>query len=157
LRASRAGGQHKAAAEEVEVRPAKHLALQHFEAVDMPLDGARIPGQRHPGFDRRVILVEPCREASHDVHRTCGGALQPGIEAFRLPLTDEARDILRQVDCLGDFGLLCPQVDELLGLGLSALGCSPQHQPSGPTRRQGLTWWLGHGRQGLARPAVPGR
>src|SRR5207248_7535522 len=87
LRASLAGGQHKAVAEEVEARPAKHLALEHFEAVDMPLDRARIPGQRHPGFDCLVILVEPCREASHGVHSTCGGALQPGIEAFRLPLT----------------------------------------------------------------------
>src|SRR4029434_6228048 len=126
LSASRAGGQHKAVAEEVEARPAKHLALEHFEAVDMPLDRARIPGQRHPGFDRLVILVEPCREASHGVHSTCGGALQPGIEAFRLPLTDEAREILRQVDCLGDFGLLGPQVRELLRLSLGAFRLAPQ-------------------------------
>jgi hypothetical protein len=57
----------------------------------MPLDRARIPGQRHPGFDCLVILVEPCREASHGVHSTCGSALQPGIAVFRLPLTDEVR------------------------------------------------------------------
>jgi hypothetical protein len=101
-------GQQEAAAQEIEARSAKHLALEHFEAVDMSLDRARIPGQRHPGFDRLVILAEPCREASHGVHRTCGGALQPGIEAFRLPLADETREILRQVDGLGDFGLLFP-------------------------------------------------
>ena len=87
--ASLAGGQHKAVAEEVEARSAKHLALQHFEAVDMPLDGARTPGQRHPGFDRLVVLIEPGREASHGVHSTRSGALQPGIEALRLPLADE--------------------------------------------------------------------
>ena len=74
----------------------------------MPLDRTRIPGQRHPGFDRLVILVEPGREATHGVHRTGGGALEPGIEAFRLPLADEARELLRQVNRLGDFRLLFP-------------------------------------------------
>jgi hypothetical protein len=40
-----AGGQHEAAAEQIELRPAKHVALQHFEAVDVPLDRAIGPGQ----------------------------------------------------------------------------------------------------------------
>ena len=34
-----AWSQHEAAAEEIEVRPAKHLAFQHFQAIDVPLDG----------------------------------------------------------------------------------------------------------------------
>ena len=156
LRASLTRGQHKAAAEEVEVRSAKHLALQHFEAIDMPLDRARIPGQRHPSFDRLVILVEPGREASYGVHSTRGGALQPGIEALGLPLADEGREILRQVDRLGDVGLLRPQMGELLRLSGGALRLAPQHQPGGPARRQGLARWLGHGRQELACAAVPG-
>ena len=33
-------GKQEAAVEEIEVRPAKHLAFQHLEAVDMALDRA---------------------------------------------------------------------------------------------------------------------
>ncbi len=39
-----AWGPHEAAAEEIELRAAEHLALQHFEAVDMPFDRPRAPG-----------------------------------------------------------------------------------------------------------------
>jgi hypothetical protein len=38
-------GTHEAAAEEIQARPAEHLALQHFEAVDTPLDRTITPGQ----------------------------------------------------------------------------------------------------------------
>src|SRR2546426_297606 len=34
---SPAGGPHEAAAEEIKLRPTKHLALQHFQAIDMAL------------------------------------------------------------------------------------------------------------------------
>ena len=37
-------GQHEAAAQEIQTCPPKHLALQHFQAVDMPLDRAGTPG-----------------------------------------------------------------------------------------------------------------
>ena len=53
----------EAAAEEIEPRPAKHLTFQHFEAIDMPLDRAGTPGQRHTGFDRLVVLIQPFRKA----------------------------------------------------------------------------------------------
>jgi hypothetical protein len=63
-------GLQEATAEEIEVRPAKHLALQHFQPIDMPLHGARIPGQRHARFDRRIVVVETLGKAlwicSHD-------------------------------------------------------------------------------------------
>ena len=78
-----AGGPQEAAAEEIEARPAKHLALQHFEAIDVPLDGARTPGQGHARFDRLVVLVEPGGKALHGLQRTRGRALQPGIELRR--------------------------------------------------------------------------
>ena len=35
--------QHEAAAQEIEVRPAKHLALQHLQTVDVPFHGAATP------------------------------------------------------------------------------------------------------------------
>ena len=82
--------------------------------------------------------------------------LQPGIKRARLPLADQGGKVLREVDRLGDLGLLRAQLGELLGLGLRALRLASQHQPGRPARRQGLARRLGHGRQGLARAAVPG-
>jgi hypothetical protein len=42
---------HKAVAQEIEVGAAKHLALEHLEAVDMPLHGAIAPGHGYSRFD----------------------------------------------------------------------------------------------------------
>src|SRR6266571_3893871 len=75
-----AGGQHEAATEEIEARAAKHLALEHFQTVDVSLDRAATPGERHTRFDRRVLLVQPQGKASQGLQRTGGRALQPGIE-----------------------------------------------------------------------------
>src|SRR5437667_12095821 len=58
-------GPHEAAAQEIEARTAKHLALQHFEAVDMALDRPRTPGQRGTRFHRRIVVVEPSGKAVH--------------------------------------------------------------------------------------------
>src|SRR4029434_4937370 len=76
-------GPHEAAAAEIEARPAKHLAFQHFEAVDMPLDRAGRPGQGHPGFDRLVVLIQPFRKALPGLQRASGRALEPGIQLGR--------------------------------------------------------------------------
>jgi hypothetical protein len=97
---------HEATAEEIETRPAKHLAFEHFEAIDMPLDRASRPGQRHARFDRLVILIQSFRKALQGLQRTGCRALQPGVKRFRLPLADQGRKVLRQVDRLGDLGLL---------------------------------------------------
>ena len=50
-------GQHEAAAQEIEARAPKHLALEHLEAIDVPLHGPRTPRQGHTGFDRRIVLA----------------------------------------------------------------------------------------------------
>ena len=47
--------------EEIEPGPAKHLALEHLQVVDLPFNGALAPGQRHPGrrrTSRKRSLVE---------------------------------------------------------------------------------------------------
>src|SRR5712691_8260888 len=74
-----AWGPHEAAAEEIEVRAAKHLALQHFEAVDMALDRPVGPGQCHARFDRLIVVVEPLGKALPGLLRIVGRALEPGI------------------------------------------------------------------------------
>src|SRR5437870_64442 len=53
---------HEAAAEEIEACAAKHLALQHFEAIDMPLDRPGAPGQRDARFDRLIVVAESARK-----------------------------------------------------------------------------------------------
>jgi len=81
----------EAAAEQIEVCPAKHLALHHFQAIDVPLDRAGTPGEGHARFDGLIVLAEPARKALEGLQRTGRRAREPGIEALRLPLADEGR------------------------------------------------------------------
>ena len=126
-------GPQEAAAEEIEARPAKHLAFQHLEAIDVPLDRTRAPGQRDPRFDRLIVVAQPGRKASQGLQRTGGRALEPGIELRRLPLADQRGKVLRQVDGLGDLGRLRVELGELLGLGVRC--ASPR--AAAPTRWPG--------------------
>ena len=87
-------GQHEAAAEEIEARAAKHLAFEHFEAVDMPLHGTRTPGERDTRLDGRIVITQPVGKALQGLQGTAGGALQPGIALRRLPLTDQGGTVL---------------------------------------------------------------
>src|SRR5262245_14153235 len=79
-------GQHEAAAQEIEARPARYLALEQVEAVDVAFDRARAPGECHSGFDGGIVLVELLGQSLEGLQGTLGGALQPGIERLRLPL-----------------------------------------------------------------------
>ena len=51
--------QEKALLEQIEFGTAKHLALQHLEAVDVAFDRAVTPGQGDPGFDRVIVVAQP--------------------------------------------------------------------------------------------------
>jgi hypothetical protein len=99
-----AGSPHEAVAQEIEVRTPKHLPFEHFEAIDMALDRTSGPLQRHPGFDRRIVLAEPMGKALEGLEGPRGGTLEPGIELCRLPLPHELNHVLCQVGRLGDLG-----------------------------------------------------
>ena len=58
-----AGSPQEAAAEQIEVCPAKHLAFHHFEAINMPFDRAGTPRQRDAGFHGLIVLLQAGREA----------------------------------------------------------------------------------------------
>ena len=60
---------YEAAAEEIEARPAKHVALQHLQPVDVPFHGAATPWQRDAGFDGRIVALEAFRQAPKDHQR----------------------------------------------------------------------------------------
>lgn len=109
-------GPQEAPAQELQVCAAEHVPLQHFQPVDMALDRPGGPGQGHPGFDRRIVLVQAGGEAAQRVQRTAGRALKPGIELGRLPLAHQGREILRQVDRLGHRGRLRSYLSQLLGI-----------------------------------------
>ena len=79
------------------MRSAKHLPFQHLEAIDMPLDWPAAPWPGDPGFDRRIVLKQPRREAAQGVQRTGGRACEPRIELRGLPLAHQSGKVLRQV------------------------------------------------------------
>jgi len=87
---------HEAAAEEIEVRPATHLALEHFEAIDVGFDRPRAPGQCDPGFDGGIVVAQPSGKALERPQRTAGRPGEPGIELGRLPVANEVCKALRQ-------------------------------------------------------------
>jgi hypothetical protein len=107
------------------MRPTKHLALEHFQAIDVPFHGAAPPGQGHPSFDCRVVLIPSQGIAAHRRPRTGSRALQPGIKRLRLPLTDQGGEILREGERLGNLGRLRVELGELLRLGDGALLRAP--------------------------------
>ena len=89
------GRPQEAAAQEIEVRAAQHLAFHHFQPVDVPLDRAGTPGQGDAGFHRRIVLAQSVGKALQGLQGTGRRALQPGIEALRLPLAHQGRKLLR--------------------------------------------------------------
>jgi len=135
------------------MRSAKHLPFQHLEAIDMPLDWPAAPWPGDPGFDRRIVLKQPRREAAQGVQRTGGRACEPRIELRGLPLAHQSGKVLRQVHGLGHRSRLRAELGELLGLRLGALGFTSEHQPRRTAWRQGLGRGLGHNGQRLA-PAL---
>jgi hypothetical protein len=147
---------HEAAAPELKARPAEYLALEHVEAVDMACDRARTPGERHPGFDRSVVLAEPLGTAWQGLPRTLGGARQPRSERLRLPLAQERREVLGAGEGLGHCGLLSMSLGQRLGLGFGAGLRVPEPQPGHPARRQGLVGGLRHDRPCVPCAAGPG-
>ena len=80
-----------------------------------------------------------------------------GSRLRRLALPYKVGKVLGEVDGLGHLGMLLPELGELLRFGLGALRLASQHQPGRPAWCQGLARGLGHGRQGLACAAMPGR
>jgi hypothetical protein len=71
-----AWGPYTTAAEAIEMRAAKHVALQHLQPVDVAF-GAVAPGHRHPGLDRRIVVTQSWRKTPQGRHRTGRGARQP--------------------------------------------------------------------------------
>ena len=120
----------------------------------MPFYRASAPGDGPPSFDGRIVCRQSEGEASQRVQRTGGRTLQPGIELRRLPLAHQRGEVLRQVDGLGDLGMLRLELGEMLRLGLPSLRGTPPHQPGPPTGRQRGAHGFGHAWEGPPRAAL---
>ena len=130
------GHPHKAVAQEIEVGTAKHLALEHFEAIDVTFDGAVTPRHGHPRFDSRIVVAQPLRKTLQDRSYTGRGASEPAIEALRLAGPHEIRKVPGQCDRLRELRLLCGQQGQLLFLVRLPGLRTPQDEPGGPPRRE---------------------
>jgi hypothetical protein len=82
----RSGRQEEASGQQIDSRSAKHLTLQHLQAINLPFDRALTPRQRHCCLDGGIVLVEPSGEAPKGRESTRGGARQPRLELGRLVL-----------------------------------------------------------------------
>src|SRR2546428_441771 len=97
-----AWSQHEAAAQEIEARPTKHLAFQHFQPVNVPLDGTRTPGQGASRFHRFVILVQPGGEALHGGHDT----IAAGIATLAEVAKQAHRGVAPRIPALAEIRLI---------------------------------------------------
>ena len=111
------------------MRPAKHLALEHLETINVAFDGTVAPGHGHPRFDGRIVVAQPLRKALQ--RRECTGrrAGEPAIETVRLAGPHEVRKVPGQRDGLRQLRLLGGELGELLFL-VRGSGLRPsQHEP----------------------------
>src|SRR5262245_28659279 len=86
--------QEKALLEQIEFGPAIHLALQHFEAIDVAFDRAITPGQGDAGFDGVIVITQPFRKPLQGHEGTLCRPSQPGIQLVRLALAYEPHKVL---------------------------------------------------------------
>ena len=129
-----AGHPQKAVAQEIEVCAAKHLALEHFEAVDVAFDGAVTPRHGHPSFDGGIVIAQPWRKTLQGRPRTGRGAGEPAIEALRLAGPHEVGKVPGQRDRLSQLRLLRDELCQLLFLVRRPGLRPPEHEPGSPPR-----------------------
>lgn len=99
-------GRQHAQSQQINIRPAKHLPLEHLQPVELPLHRPRTPRKAHPRLPRGIVVAEaggpPCKR----LHGTPGGTLEPAIELRGLPLAHQRGKVLTQPDGLGYLALL---------------------------------------------------
>jgi hypothetical protein len=150
-------GQHEAPFEPRDTGAAKHLALEPFQACDLPLPWAITPGQADSRVDRVVIIPEAFGKPLPSSHGALGGTREPRLQLLGLPLAHEVDEVLGEIDRLGHVRMLGAQLVELLDVVLGALLLMPDHQPGRLTSGEEPLVGLGHRGEGRPRPSLPGR
>jgi hypothetical protein len=148
-------GQQEAAAEAIEPRPAKHLALEHLQAIDVPCDGSLTPGPRHPGLDGGIVLTQPLRQALEWRESARGGAHQPRIELGRLALADAGGEVLRERDGLCQGGMFGEWRQGVV-IHIPERFWRAENQPGRTAGGERASWRFSHRRPRLSARAWPG-
>jgi hypothetical protein len=107
------GSEYEATAKKIKACPTKHLALEHFQTIDLAFHRPITPSSCDPRFDCGIVVREPLGEPLQGAHSTQSGACQPRIEPRWLPSAYKLGKILGQINRLGQLGLLCMQEVEL--------------------------------------------
>src|SRR2546425_8649320 len=137
--------------QQINIGPAKHLPFEHLQSVDLPLHRTRTPRQCQARFHRLIVLPYAVGKALKRTQTTRGSSLQPRLQLVALALAHQRGKVLRQLDCLGQLGMLFLQRDNLLLVILVAVLLTLQDQPGRPANRQGRGRGLRHLGPGLAR------
>src|SRR6266446_19021 len=74
----------------------KHLALQEFEPVDMPLRGAITPRQAEGSANSGIVSTNPVDKAAQFAHMRGFCSLQPGVQGLRLAFFEHGDKLLAQ-------------------------------------------------------------
>lgn len=78
--------QQDSLAEQCEAGPAKHLALEHPDPVDVSLNDAGAPGQGESGDDRVAVSVDAGRESVEAGQVVLTDGVEPLRQPFALAL-----------------------------------------------------------------------
>jgi hypothetical protein len=148
--------QEEASGQQIEPRPAKHLALEQLQPIDVPFDRALAPRQRDRGLDGGIVRAQPSGKAPEGQEGAGGRAGQPWFELGRLARADEGGEVLRERDGLCQFGRLRGQLCQLLVIRCCQPLRRPEDQPRRPARRERPPWRLRHRGQWLRTAPVLG-
>jgi hypothetical protein len=146
--------QEEASGQQIESRPATHLALQHLQAIDLPFARPLTPGQRHPGLDSGVISAQSFGNAPEGRESARAGARQPRIELGRLALADEGGEVLRERHRLCQLGRLLGKLRQLVVILIRRPLRRTKDQPGSPTRGEQASSSFSHRPAAAERCAV---
>lgn len=108
-------------AQQVEMRTAKHLAFEKFEAIDMSLRDAIAPLARASSTNSGIIATNAIDKTAQFAHLTGFGSFEPAVQCLYLAFFEHGHKILaQQVD--GAQFLMAVHLFHLLLLSGSQLG-----------------------------------
>ena len=100
-----------AEAQEIEVGPPEHLAFNHFQPVDLPLELAIVDRQSQASQHSGEVREQSLGKATQWPNPTRLGFSNPVAEFLPVPLMDYGEECVCQGCCLGE---LCIELGEQL-------------------------------------------
>jgi hypothetical protein len=140
--------QEEASGQQIEPCPAKHLALQHLQTIDLAFDRSLTPRQCHRCLDGGHVRPEPLRKAPQGREGALGGGSQPWVERCRLAPADQPGKVLRERHSFRQRGRLLGEPRQQVVVLLRALFRRAEDQPGRAARGERAWWSRRHCREG---------